>query len=195
MASLGDYVTMSVDAKEQNSSTEDILRSIKKIIEEPAPMTTEPQNPGQAQPEDVLELTNVISKSPDPAPEPAAQEVAVAKDVLSEIDAVLNESQQPAPVTSNIVNGTNGAVHQEVQSLNGLISDQAAKASAEAIKSLVEKMPKTKIDSPNLRSGSTVEDMVIEALKPMLSDWLDKNLAIIVKQLVEKEIQKLIPKD
>lgn len=192
MASLGDYVTMSVDAKEQNSSTEDILRSIKKIIEEPAPMTAEPQNSGQAQSEDVLELTNVISKSPDPAPEPVAAEVAVAKDVLSEIDAVLNESQQPAPVA---VNGTNGAVHQEVQSINGLISDQAAKASAEAIKSLVEKMPKTKIDSPNLRNGSTVEDLIVEALKPMLSDWLDKNLATIVKQLVEKEIQKLIPKD
>lgn len=41
----------------------------------------------------------------------------------------------------------------------------------------------------------TVEDLVVEMIKPQLSGWLDKNLPSIVRALVEKEIQRLIPED
>lgn len=39
----------------------------------------------------------------------------------------------------------------------------------------------------------TLEDLIIEIIRPELSQWLDKNLPSLVRELVEKEIQRLIP--
>ncbi|MEJ0009072.1 MAG: DUF2497 domain-containing protein [Alphaproteobacteria bacterium] len=44
---------------------------------------------------------------------------------------------------------------------------------------------------PVFRSGNTVEDLVLEVLRPMLKQWLDANLTGIVERLVEREIRKL----
>ena len=40
-----------------------------------------------------------------------------------------------------------------------------------------------------------IEELVKESLKPELKKWLNKNLPIIVRQLVEKEIKKIILKN
>jgi hypothetical protein len=45
--------------------------------------------------------------------------------------------------------------------------------------------------SPVLRSGITVEDLVVEALRPMLKEWLDGHLPELVRSLVEREIRRL----
>ena len=40
--------------------------------------------------------------------------------------------------------------------------------------------------------GRTVEDIVVEMLRPMMRDWLDSNLPIIVERIVQREIRKLV---
>lgn len=40
---------------------------------------------------------------------------------------------------------------------------------------------------------SVLENLVIEALKPQLTNWLNANLPDIVRNIVEKEIKKLVP--
>ncbi len=40
-------------------------------------------------------------------------------------------------------------------------------------------------------SGKTIEDLVREMLRPMLKDWIDKNLPPMVERLVEREIARL----
>lgn len=40
-------------------------------------------------------------------------------------------------------------------------------------------------------SGKTIEDMVKEMLRPMLKEWLDKNLPPMVERFVEREIVRL----
>lgn len=40
-------------------------------------------------------------------------------------------------------------------------------------------------------SGRTLEDIVKEMLRPMLKEWLDKNLPTVVERLVEREIVRL----
>ena len=40
-------------------------------------------------------------------------------------------------------------------------------------------------------SGKTVEDLVKEMLRPMLKEWLDRNLPPIVERYVEREIVRL----
>jgi DNA polymerase III alpha subunit (gram-positive type) len=46
-----------------------------------------------------------------------------------------------------------------------------------------------------LNNGKSVEELVKEILRPELTKWLNDNLPAIVKQLVEKEIKKIIPKN
>ena len=41
-------------------------------------------------------------------------------------------------------------------------------------------------------SGRSVEDIVIEMIRPMMREWLDQNLPIIVDRIVQKEIRKLV---
>ena len=38
---------------------------------------------------------------------------------------------------------------------------------------------------------STLDDVVRELLKPLLADWLDRNLAGIVQAKVEEEVERL----
>jgi cell pole-organizing protein PopZ len=85
------------------------------------------------------------------------------------------------------------AVPQESQK-NSLLSDSSLSASRDAIRSLFTNMHKT-ADGPGFRSGLTLEDLVVELLKPELSSWLNQHLPGLVKQIVEKEIKKLIPHD
>ena len=39
--------------------------------------------------------------------------------------------------------------------------------------------------------GKTIEDLVKEMLRPMLKEWLDKNLPPMVERYVEREISRL----
>jgi hypothetical protein len=76
--------------------------------------------------------------------------------------------------------------------IDTLLSPAAAEATSQALKNL--KRPQSvlsPIDSTAFRSGVTVEDLVIESLKPMLKNWLDENLPTIVERIVEREIRKL----
>ena len=42
-----------------------------------------------------------------------------------------------------------------------------------------------------LGTSSTVEGFMAELLRPLLKEWLDKNLPRIVESIVQKEIQSL----
>ena len=78
---------------------------------------------------------------------------------------------------------------------SSLISEETANEASGAMKDLINKSAKQHSDGLGFRSGITVEDIVIETMKPYLTKWLDENLPGIVKHLVQKEIQKLVPRD
>lgn len=175
-------------AQPKDQSMEEILQSIKRIIaeegSEPAPELNGTSHDAESpvkgseilelsdimeeKDHSVLELTDEIEEAEASMPQPPREELRAAaqedgkRDVLADIDS--------------------------------LLSDETAKASAAALRSLStasmrrESGPRP---SASFRSGTTVEDLVIEALKPMLKDWLDANLPDLVRQLVEKEIRKL----
>jgi cell pole-organizing protein PopZ len=181
---------MAEAAKDQDQSMEEILQSIKRIIAEegePAPAASE-----------VLELTDMLADdgsitqpdkhaasaipmmsideimaapvASDPAPKPAA--------------AVPAPPPQPARVAPI-------AAAAEDESLISETTRAASMAALRELESVPAPAPAAITGTIPFRSGSTVEDMVVEALKPMLKDWLDGNLSGIVERLVEKEIRKL----
>jgi cell pole-organizing protein PopZ len=76
-----------------------------------------------------------------------------------------------------------------------LISEKSAEDASNTIKSFMKSVSKPASDGLGYKAHTTVEELITEMIKPYLKDWLDKNLPTIVKQIVEKEIHKLIPKE
>lgn len=203
---------------EQDQSMEEILQSIRRIIAEedddakaPGAEAAKPADTdagdAAAKPKGskVLELTDMVkedgtvvsikSEVPPPiavekhsAPEPELETPAVPEappagaadnDVLANIDQALSNTRPVPPG-------------------EGLVSAQAAEASASAMKSMAQSIAKEtaaqasrQIVSPPFRAGDTVEDLVLEALRPMLKNWLDANLPLLVERAVEKEIKRI----
>jgi uncharacterized protein len=56
-----------------------------------------------------------------------------------------------------------------------------------------EAFAKAKIQENKQPKIRTIEDLVVEMMKPQLKKWLDDNLPNIIQKLVEKEIRRLIP--
>ena len=48
------------------------------------------------------------------------------------------------------------------------------------------------ISSLPIGEGShTVEEIVVYMIRPMLKEWLDKNLPVIVENIVQREVRKI----
>lgn len=111
-----------------------------------------------------------------------------ADDVLSEIDTVLGSSEDE--------DGDNEVESLEIDSSfdESFMSEDTA-AEASAMLKNIKKSAKTQQFSssmPAMRSGVTVEDLMIEAMRPMLKKWLDANLPSVVARVVQKEVKKLV---
>jgi cell pole-organizing protein PopZ len=183
---------MSNAAAQQTESMEDILHSIRRII------ANEPEATAGGAEEEPLELTDTIEDEPleltevipqpvvaAPTPIPVLKPEPAPEPVVVAAPAPPPPPPAPAPVVASPIQ----------QKIDSLITQNVAEASAHALKNLVDSIPKPKIDSPMMRSGSTLEDLVVESLKPELSQWLNLNLPVLVQGLVEKEIRKLLPRE
>ncbi len=182
--------------------------------EEEVEMTPEPapaQENGATDDGDVLELTDIAETEepaeepeaiagegaePAPLPEAATQNGASALDPDT-VTAAAPEPDVPDSILEAVDRPESKEEPKDVLSdIDSLLSSEAAKASAKALKSIPsapESAPAPTPSSPGMsfRSGTTVEDLAMEALRPMLKEWLDSNLPAIVEQLVEREIKKI----
>ncbi len=81
--------------------------------------------------------------------------------------------------------------------LEALTSGTAASAAASSLSSLASTVEIERLATvphsftPMGNGGRTLEDMVIELMRPLLKDWLDKNLPATVDRLVQKEIERI----
>ena len=166
--------------QQQDQSMEEILQSIKRIIAEE----------GEAAPagSDVLELTEMVA-----APQPAATEPSVGTMSLDEIMAapVAPEAPvAPAPVAAVPPTEPAMAIPQEALASSETIAKSASALDALRHASSAE-MPAMPLSGVGFRSGTTIEALVLEGLKPLLKEWLDANLPGMVERLVEREIKRL----
>ncbi len=199
---------MAEAAKSADQSMEEILQSIKRIIAEEG--DTAPSG------SDVLELTEVApaEEAPTLAVEKlldslAAKEVEEAPTVASAADIEAMFATNAAPAEEPVIEAASEPVPAMVETaplleapvaavpsaVGGLIEDTTAHASAAALKQLLVASEPTHHYTPTsgvFRSGTTVEDLVVEALRPMLKEWLDAHLPEVVERLVQREIQKIV---
>lgn len=129
--------------------------------------------------EDILSsIRRVIAR--DEAPGSREQRpVAESEDVLDLDDAESDDAPVPAP-----------AIPTEEE----LVSAASADAARQSLEALTAAVAPAAAPAPVATGGRTMEDVVLEALRPMLKDWLDTNLPGMVEAMVAKEISRITGK-
>ena len=182
---------MSDGETEQEPPMEEILASIRRIISEGAEDDNPAKEEAGADPGEVLELTQMIKEDgsmvdltkeesepeseseaeSEPETEPAAEEPA-AEEPAAEEPAAEPESDDERLVSTDA-------------------ADAASKPFADLAR-VAEPEPARAAGPTFGDSGRTVEDLVMELMRPMLREWLDDNLPTLVERLVQKEIRHLV---
>ncbi|WP_083925717.1 DUF2497 domain-containing protein [Sphingomonas sp. Mn802worker] len=173
-------------------SMEDILSSIKRIIAEEGDAGTPRQRrngQGRAAPlpmsrdeedeDEVLELSDPISP---PAPPAAATPTFDARPAAAPTrtqSAAPHAAAMQAPMPD----------HHEPHTAHASAAHVSA-ATVEATRGALDSLSRLLV-KPEPESDGTLEGLVREMLRPMVSSWLDRNLPAIVEQLVAREIAKI----
>jgi len=152
-------------------SMEDILASIRRILNEDGAAQTPP--PLQPAPEDVLVLDSSMMVA-----EPKAE--GMASEPVAGADA-------PVPADPPFKAESGEEAIREAR----LVAPEAAAAAAAAVGDLVKRLASERGTLVS-RSGPTLEDLVREEMRPLLKAWLDANLPGLVERLVRAEIERVI---
>lgn len=151
-------------------SMEDILSSIRRVIardETPGAVREVPPAVG----DDVLDLHHADVKDTAEAETKQAETIAPtpmeAEPVAMEAEAetVENDEELVSPASAD-------AARQSLDALSAAIAPPPAPATAPT-------------------PGRTMEDVVVDTLRPMLKEWLDTNLPPLVEAMVAKEISRI----
>ena len=190
------------DPTAQEPTMEEILASIRRIIsEDDAPAET------AAAPEP--EPAPAPAPEPEPFPSaalmdetPSVQEPeAVEEDILELTDtyeAPAVESIGDLDVSSPEPEApTAWTAPAPTPDYDALVGESAAASAASAFAGLHASLkpataaPAAPTGDLSFLSGSTVEGMVAEMLKPLLKNWLDANLPGIVERAVKAEVERI----
>lgn len=102
-------------------------------------------------------------------------------------DPLPNIVPERVPEMTNSSNPSDPLVGQSVVGATASAFDRLNQAMQESVPPPAATNP-----GPSLGAGGkTIEDMVQDMLRPMLKDWLDRNLPPIVERYVEREIVRL----
>lgn len=181
-------------------SMEDILASIRRILAEDGGFTPD-----------------VVPPAPAPAPAATPQRAFRAAEALPAMPAGEDETALPEPADDPASVAALAAelfemrrapqppprrlppLDEDVLMLSPdmragghkLVSTQAAVESTDVLSQLARAI----LDRRDIAVGTraiTLEDMVREMLRPLLREWLDRNLPYLIERLVKKEIDLMI---
>jgi cell pole-organizing protein PopZ len=176
----------------QDQSMDDILASIRRILneDEAAAQATEATEP--AAPEAPIATASEAAPPPrTPAPELAPPPVVPAPMARSGPD--------PVELTSDmLVTPPNPPIPQAATSprlgmedASGLIAPAAAAAATASVGSLLRAVSSER-GAQVYRGGPSIEDVVREEIRPILKAWLDNHLPPLVERLVRAEIERVV---
>ena len=184
------------DSNAQEPTMEEILASIRRIIseDEPAPApSTEAQSAtpphgdqhdigdddDMDEDEDVLELTQR-------AEEPDSESIFEADESpLPETSGDLEIYERPAPRPApRPIEEDTESDFGDIAANEALVGEPAAAYASSAFDQLART-----VTMPS--DARTLEDVVRELLRPLLKDWLDRNLPEIVETAVQAEVERI----
>ena len=202
--------------KEDEPSIEEILDSIRQIISEednessmdddssvedvsdtldepvPEPMESVEKEPlDQSAIDDIdfdapmAEESETVSVDVEEEPTEEEEEIIdltepVEEDIEVDLTDSAEEETEPEPVTLEEAEPEVVATKED----DSLLTNAAEKAAVSAITELVRK---TAVE----HNGITLEEIVRTELKPLLKDWLDKNLPTVIERLVQEELERV----
>ena len=186
-----------------DQSMEDILASIRRILNEDETPPASDTPAGAADPEPVgkpagpepLLLTEdmmvSLPEEPAPTPEvaaaPPAPEVAAAPPPASEPEPPAEPVPEPEPEREPEA----PPAAAPAASPESLLAPAVAAAAAASVGQLLRAVS-TERSAAVHRGGPTIEDVVREELRPLLKDWLDQHLPALVERLVRAEIERVV---
>ena len=173
---------MAADEAQQEPTMEEILASIRKIISEDDEPKAAPKSASFDTSDDVLELEPLDEEPEDDAFNSAADMGFESDDIVAfepepEPEPV-QPKPQPAPARAEPKPSFNISDDDD-----RLIEDAVAGKAAGSLGKLMGSM--------SISSGSTLESLVVEMLRPMLKEWLNENLSTIVEAKVEEEVKRI----
>lgn len=203
----------------QDQSMEEILQSIRRIIAEesdeikvdnpppqtaeaaPFPMEKRDEGTSDISGSDVLELTDMVTEDgtvinlKDHKPEVHKTEMNPASGPQQDAPDVLSSIDQALAVPEAQINKAASTI-PSVQKGEPLLSRNSADAVSAAMKNLIGGMAEevTQTALVSLRADMTVEQLISEAIRPLLKQWLDTHLPAIVERVVEREVKRLAGK-
>ena len=153
---------------EQNreSSMEEILSSIKRIIAE----------------DKAIDEERPLSRR-KPAMKPALQAVPDVKPT--------DRNEEILELTDELPEQQNGSARSDFGEEERLIDDNKLDSMRQSLSALVEKEAMGRRPAALPAVGTSLEELTRELMRPMIKQWLDANLPALVEQLVSREIQRL----
>ena len=124
-------------------------------------------------------------ETPEAAPEPAQSfESLLSASRSAEYEPEPEPEPEPVPKPARAPVPVEKPMSASPAYENTTLTDEStANAAAGALGKLISKM--------DLGADNTLEGLVRELLRPMIKEWLDANLASIVEEKVEAEVQRI----
>jgi hypothetical protein len=141
-----------------------------------APLATPPRSPEPAEAELVppwmrAEPMSTVAAAPADTPDPTTADLPAT-------------TTTPSPDKERIAVPAEGFKKPE------LVSEEALAASTAALSQLAQSVSRTREPTPG--QSKTVDELVREAVEPMLKTWLDTNLPRIVERMVREAIDRVV---
>ena len=172
---------------------EDILASIRRILAEEEVEEATPEATPEPEPEPIPEPEPEPEPTPEPEPEPIPEpepEVSFEPEPEPVFEPAPPPEPEPQPipeVMAEILELTPDMVASEI------LSQPTARASVDVLSELAAKiLDRRDMHVSSSSSEMTLEGIVREMLKPILREWLDRNLPYLIERLVKKEIDFMV---
>jgi uncharacterized protein len=154
-------------------SMEEILSSIKKIIAEDSVKAVSAR---------IRPASRVSQPSTKVPIDPVVEEDVAPPEALAEIELESPAADHDEGKEDAVFELTEASISDD----EDLISNDAMQQSRSALSSLSRLIVK-----PEVEGNDTLEGLVREMLRPMLKEWLDANLAEIVRNAVTREVSRI----
>ncbi|MFO1113783.1 MAG: DUF2497 domain-containing protein [Rhodospirillales bacterium] len=184
-------------------SMEDILASIRRILAEDGGLAPDVRSVAPPPPQRASRAAEAPRPVPaeeeedemaaaEPADDPATVAALAAELFPSHPPSEPSPSAAPAPRRLPLLAEDVLMLSPDMRAGNHkLVSTQAADESTDVLSQLARAI----LDRRDIAVGArtiTLEDMVREMLRPLLREWLDRNLPYLIERLVKKEIDLMI---
>ncbi len=181
----------------EEPSMEDILASIRSILsedEEKAVADVAPKPGPELAPEPIHMQEPILEPEPvlaTPEPEPVPTPVIDTPGTEPTREPVITENPPlptPTPPVEDLIELTPEMIVTAENVVSGMTSEASSDVLAELARAIIDRR------DMNISSGSdvTLEGMVREMLRPILREWLDRNLPYLIERLVKNEIDRMI---